>query len=82
MFLESYNQQHPAEEQLTLPALMQSLQSAIEELNNEEEVQVADATVSVNEATGEQLPWIVLLLDHVAPALELYPDIDGFLQTW
>ena len=33
------------------------------------------------EATGEQLPWIVLLLDHVAPALELYPDIDGFLQT-
>ena len=50
MFLEAYNQQHPAEEQLTLPALMQSLQSAIEELNNEEEVQVADATVSVNEA--------------------------------
>lgn len=23
----------------------------------------------------------MLLLDHVAPALELYPDIDGFLQT-
>lgn len=71
MFLEAYNQQHPAEEQLTLPALMQSLQSAIEELNNEEEVQVADATVSVNEATGEQL-FIVSVMESLYLQMDVY----------
>lgn len=71
MFLEAYNQQHPAEEQLTLPALMQSLQSAIEELNNEEEVQVTDATVSVNEATGEQL-FIVSVMESLYLQMDVY----------
>ena len=71
MFLEAYNDGQPAEEQLTLPALMQSLQSAIKELNNEEEVQVADATVSVNEATGEQL-FIVTVMESLYLQLGVY----------
>ena len=71
MFLEAYNQQQPAEEQLTLPALMQSLQSAIEELNNEEEVQVVDATVYVDEATGEQL-FIVTVMESLYLQLSVY----------
>lgn len=71
MFLEAYNDGQPAEEQLTLPALMQSLQSAIKELNNEEEVQVADATVSVNEATGEQL-FIVTVMESLYLQMSVY----------
>lgn len=36
---------------------------------------------SYQEATGETLPYIVLFLDHFAPVLELYPDLDAFFQT-
>ena len=71
MFLEAYNDGQPAEEQLTLPALMQSLQSAIKELNNEEEVQVTDATVYVDEATGEQL-FIVTVMESLYLQMDVY----------
>lgn len=40
--------------------------------------------VSVNsyfEATGESLPYIVLLLDNFSPVLELYPELDNFFQV-
>ena len=50
---------------------MQSLQSAIEELNNEEEVQVVDATVYVDEATGEQL-FIVTVMESLYLQLSVY----------
>lgn len=56
----------------------------IDTLDRRKKLLAGQGLVSIDayrEATGEQLPWIVLLLDHVAPALELYPDIDGFLQT-
>ena len=33
------------------------------------------------EATGNALPFIVLLLDNFAPVLDLYPDLDNFFQT-
>ena len=36
---------------------------------------------SYREATGETLPYILLLLDNFAPVLELYPDLNVFFQT-
>lgn len=55
----------------------------IDTLDRRKKLLAGQGLVSIDayrEATGEQLPWIVLLLDHVAPALELYPDIDGFCR--
>ena len=37
---------------------------------------------SYREATGKPVPYVVLLLDNFAPALELYPDLEGFFQTF
>lgn len=57
----------------------------LETLDRRKKLLAAQGLVNIDayrEATGEQLPWIVLLLDHVAPAMELYPEIDGFLQTF
>ena len=36
---------------------------------------------SYKEATGEPLPFILLLLDNFAPVLDMYPDLDTFFQT-
>lgn len=36
---------------------------------------------SYREATGENLPYIVLLLDNFAPVLDMYPGLDNFFQT-
>lgn len=33
------------------------------------------------EATGVQMPWIVLVLDNFAPVMELYPAAEPFFQT-
>lgn len=57
----------------------------LETLDRRKKLLAAQGLVNIDayrEATGEQMPWIVLVLDHVAPAMELYPDIDGFLQPF
>ena len=54
MFLEAYNDGQPAEEQLTLPELMQSVQSAVDELNAQEENVMGAVTVYEDEAAGSQ----------------------------
>ena len=34
------------------------------------------------EVTGRPMPYVVLLLDNFASALELYPELEGFFQTF
>lgn len=36
---------------------------------------------SYREATGDMLPYIVLILDNFAPVLDLYPNLDTFFQS-
>lgn len=36
---------------------------------------------SYREVTGENFPYIVLLLDNFAPVLDMYPELDVFFQT-
>lgn len=36
---------------------------------------------SYREATGKDMPYIVLLLDNFVPVLEMYPDLEGTLQS-
>lgn len=36
---------------------------------------------SYREATGKNMPYIVLLLDNFVPVLEMYPDLEGTLQS-
>ncbi len=35
---------------------------------------------SYREVSGDRLPYIVLILDHFAPVLNLYPGLDSFFQ--
>lgn len=36
---------------------------------------------SYREATGKEMPCIVLLLDNFVPVLEMYPDLEGVIQS-
>lgn len=36
---------------------------------------------SYQEATGEKMPYIILILDNFAPVLDMYPNLDPVLQT-
>lgn len=37
---------------------------------------------SYHKATGDTLPYIILIVDNFAPLLDLYPDLDIFFQTF
>ena len=39
------------------------------------------SAASYREATGKEMPYIVLLLDNFVPVLEMYPGLEGVLQS-
>lgn len=61
---------------------VEKLAQLIERMLNERKMKFAEEGVSsvesYFEATGEKMPYVVLVLDNFAPVLQLYPNLDSF----
>mgnify|MGYP003299434529 CR=1 FL=1 len=61
---------------------VEKLAQLIERILNERKMKFAEEGVSSVEAfyqaTGEKLPYVVLVVDNFAPVLQLYPNLDSF----